>query len=86
MEVARCLVCGSSEQEGGKWEGCLKCAKCGSAMGLRSERCWVTDETISKLLPHAKALEDYGFRFANDSRLGKNWHERLGDVARAFVI
>ena len=82
----RCLVCGSSKQEGGKWAGSAKCAKCGAAMGLRSERCWVSDETINKLLPHAKTLEDYGFQFTSDNRLEKNWAETVGGVAALMYI
>jgi hypothetical protein len=83
---ARCLVCGSSEQEGGDWAGSLKCAKCGAAMGLRSERCMVSDETINKLLPHTKTLENYGFQFTSGDRLEKNWAEPVGGVAAAIYI
>ncbi len=55
-------------------------------MGLRSERCRVSDQTINKLLPHANSLENYGFRFSNESRFEKNWHEKLGDVANVMLI
>ena len=86
MDVPRCLVCGSSEQEGGEWAGCFKCAKCGAAMGVRSERCWVSDETINKMLPHAKTLEDYGFQFTCDNGLDKSWAETTAGVAALMYI
>jgi hypothetical protein len=55
-------------------------------MGMRSERCWVSDETINKLLPHAKTLEKYGFQFTSDNRLEKNWAETAGGVAALMYI
>jgi hypothetical protein len=85
-DVARCLVCGSSEQEGGKWAGALKCAKCGAAMGLRYEKCWVNRETITKLVAHRESLEKAGFKFSENESLGKSIHETLGDAANLMVI
>jgi hypothetical protein len=52
----RCLVCGSSKFDP---EG-YKCGRCGAAMGLRSERCYITDETRKKLLDNANELSHFG--------------------------
>ena len=55
-------------------------------MGLRDERCWVSDETIISLLPHAKTLETFGFRFESGERLEKSWADEVAGVAGAIYI
>ncbi len=56
MSQIRCLTCGSSQFDP---EG-YKCGKCGGAMGLRSERCYITEETQKKLLDNAEELSHFG--------------------------
>ena len=82
----RCLVCGSAKQEGGEWAGTFKCAKCGAAMGLRGERCWVSNHTIVRLLPHKKTLEELGFRFESGDRLEKRSVDEIQAAAAAIYI
>lgn len=55
-------------------------------MGLRSERCWVSDKTIIRLLPHAKTLEKFGFQFKSGERLEKRWADQVAGVAGAIYI
>jgi hypothetical protein len=57
-EPMRCLRCGSCKQDA---EGC-KCGNCGGAMGLRSERVYVSRETLNTLLTHASEFERFGLR------------------------
>lgn len=45
-------------------------------MGLRSERCWISPETLKVLEPHEAELCDFGFKFKN-SIVTK---DHLGDV------
>ncbi len=55
-------------------------------MGLRNERCRVSDKTIISLLPHAKTLETFGFQFESGERLEKRWAEQVAGVAGAIYI
>ncbi len=68
MSQIRCLVCGSSQWDP---EG-YKCGRCGKAMGMREERCYVSEETKKKLLDHADQLSKFGLRLEQSSSLQKN--------------
>jgi len=72
----RCLICGSSQFDP---EG-YKCARCGGAIGLRSERCYINQETQKKLLDHADALADLGAMFKQVRPLQKDAGTTLAAV------
>ena len=58
MNKMRCLVCGSSHLDPQGY----KCGRCGKAVGLRSEACYVNEETKNKLLDHADQLAKFGIK------------------------
>jgi hypothetical protein len=69
MSRVRCLECGSA-----RWDSeAVKCGKCGGAMALRHERCYVSEETISKLSAHADELLKFDVTMEEPDRLGKNF-------------
>ena len=63
----RCLVCGSSKFDP---EG-YKCGRCGKAMGLRSEGCYINEKTKEKLLAHAGELSKFGIKLEEHQTLRK---------------
>lgn len=67
-QTLRCVICGSSrlDREG------YKCAICGGAPGLRSEQCYVSDDTKAKLLAHAEELKSFGLTLEQHRTLGKH--------------
>jgi len=73
----RCLVCGSSRLDPEKY----KCERCGSAVGLRTEECYVNDETKKKLISHADRLSQLGIRIEQVQTLRK-----AADVGTAVGI
>lgn len=68
MSEIRCLECGSSRLDPQGY----KCGRCGKAIGLRSERCYVTDETKQILLNHSSALSKFGIELKSGQPLGKS--------------
>jgi hypothetical protein len=64
----RCLVCGSTKID---FESC-KCRLCGAVAGLRDEECDVTEETKSKLWPHAQELSTFGVTLKRQDDLKKH--------------
>jgi len=71
--MLRCLVCGSSELDP---EG-YKCARCGGAIGLRSEACYVMEKTKKKLLDHADELSEFGIEIEQHETLRKTVGETV---------
>ena len=65
----RCLKCGCSRTDVG---GSLSCALCGAACGLRTEQCYITDDTKAKLLAHAEDLKDFGLTLEEHESLSKD--------------
>ena len=78
----RCLECGSS-----RWdpEG-YKCGRCGKAMGLREERCYINEETKKTLLAHAKELSKLGIELEEAEPLQKGFSETLAGVSLVLQI
>jgi hypothetical protein len=68
MSKLRCLVCGSSRLDP---EG-YKCDRCGAAIGLRDEKCYVNEETKKKLLEHADDLSKFGIKMEQRESLQKD--------------
>jgi hypothetical protein len=60
----RCLACGCSRLDPAGY----KCAECGGAPGPRHEQCYVSEETKTTLLAHAKELRRYGNRLRHSLR------------------
>lgn len=84
MSVApiRCLECGSS-----RWdpEWC-KCGRCGKAMGLREEACYVDDKTKRILRDNASELSKYGIELVEVTPLQKSFGDALAGVSLALQI
>lgn len=49
-----------------------KCALCGGSPGLRTERCYITDDTKEKLFAHAKELKEFGVTLEEYESLAKH--------------
>jgi len=64
----RCLECGCSRLDS---QG-LNCVRCGRALGVRWERCYITEDTKAKLLAHADDLRTFGITLEEHSVLGKS--------------
>lgn len=71
--MLRCLVCGCSRFDPKGY----KCALCGGAHGVRSEQCYVTDDTKAKLRAQAEELRNFGVALEEREVL----HKGAGDVA-----
>jgi hypothetical protein len=69
----RCLVCGSSEWDPKGY----KCGLCGAAMGMRSEKVHVSQNTKLTLLMHSDELSKFGINLVEHRSLEK----AVGDVA-----
>lgn len=67
MSQLRCLVCGSSQLDPQGY----KCGRCGGAPGLRTEECYLTEESKAKLLDHANELPSFGIKLEQLERLHK---------------
>jgi hypothetical protein len=80
MSEIRCLVCGSSKLDP---EG-YKCGRCGAAIGLRQEQCYVSEETKKKLLDHADELSKFGINLEQSESVSKHWH--IGDIGTGLTI
>ena len=48
-----------------------KCGRCGAAIGLREERCYITERTMKKLLDNADELARYGIKLEECESLQK---------------
>jgi hypothetical protein len=82
MDKLRCVVCGGSKPDS---QG-LNCARCGKAMGLRSERCYVTSETKLKLLPRSQELSKFGVSVTSGASMEKRAGVQDAMNAIALVI
>jgi len=50
----------------------MGCALCGTAHGLRRERCYITAETQRTLLAHAEVLQQFGVTLKEERPLQKD--------------
>jgi hypothetical protein len=64
----------------------MSCVLCGAACGLRTEQCYVTDDTKAKLLAHAVELNDFGLTLEEQRSLQKDAKTTIGAVALAIQI
>jgi hypothetical protein len=79
--IVRCLICGCSRLDA---EG-YKCARCGGSPGLRTERCYITEDTKAKLKAHANELEAFGLTLDEHEVLGKHV-DTLAAIGLALAI
>jgi hypothetical protein len=79
----RCLKCGCSRTDA---RGFLSCVLCGAACGLRTEECYVTDDTKAKLLAHAEELKDFGLTLEEQRSLQKDAKTTIAAIALAIQI
>jgi hypothetical protein len=66
--MIRCLKCGCSRLDPQGY----KCTLCGGAPGLRSERCYISEETKAILLAHSEELKQYGVTLEEHETFGKS--------------
>src|SRR5262245_8600030 len=64
----RCLICGSSRLD----PQAYKCDRCGGAIGLRSERCYISEASAKTLLEHADDLGRFGIKVERIETLEKS--------------
>jgi hypothetical protein len=81
MSQLRCLVCGSSQLDPQGY----KCGRCGKAMGLRDEGCYVREETKKKLLDHVDELSKFGIQIEQYESLQKSADTTIAAVALAIA-
>ena len=77
----RCIACGCSKLDPKGY----KCAQCGGAPGVRHERCYVSDDTIAKLLRHREELARYGVTLEEQQTIGKS-ADYLSIIALALQV
>ena len=82
-EVFRCLKCGCSRTDA---SGFLSCILCGAACGLRSEQCYITDATKTKLLAHAEDLKDFGLTLEEHKSLNKDAKTTIAAIGLGIQI
>jgi hypothetical protein len=82
-EVFRCLKCGCSRTDA---RGFLSCILCGAACGLRSEQCYITDDTKTKLLAHAEDLKDFGLTLEEHKSLNKDAKTTIAAIGLGIQI
>jgi hypothetical protein len=80
--MIRCLVCGCSRLDP---EG-YKCDRCGGAPGLRSEHCYISENTRSVLLAHAKELEAFGVSLEEYEIAEKSADTVIGALGLALAV
>ncbi len=80
--MTRCIVCGCSRLD----PNGIMCALCGGAPGVRSEQCYVTDETKAKLLAHAEDLKTFGLTLEEYRPIQKSAGDKIAYIALALQI
>ena len=79
----RCLKCGCSRTDD---LGLLSCALCGAACGLRTEQCYVSDDTKTKLFAHADTLKSFGITLEEQHSLHKDAKTTMTAVGLGLTI
>ncbi len=79
--IIRCLECGCSRLDS---QG-LNCARCGTALGIRDERCYITEDTKAKLLAHSEDLKTFGVTLEEHEILGKHI-DMIGAIGLALAV
>ncbi len=79
----RCLKCGSSRTDAG---GFLSCVLCGAACGPRSEQCYITDDTKTRLIGHAEELKEFGLTLEEFTPIKKDAKTTIAAVQLAITL
>ena len=83
MSRVRCVQCGSAQFD----PQAYKCGKCGGAMAVRSEQCYVSEKTIRKLRSHPNELSRFGITIEQREPLRKDWiGTAVGVTALALYV
>ena len=80
--MMRCIVCGCSRLDP---KGVM-CALCGGAPGVRSERCYVTEDTKAKLLAHAEDLKTFGVTLEEYQPIQKSFGDKIAVIGLALQV
>ncbi len=80
--MIRCLECGCSRLDS---EGCT-CAFCGGSLGVREERCYITEDTKAKLMAHSEDLKSLGVYPNEEIILGKSFSDGLALSALVLQV
>ena len=80
--MIRCVVCGCSRLDSQGY----KCARCGGPLGVRTERCHITEDTKARLLAHAEELNTFGVTLEEQRPLGKSFGDICGGIALALAV
>lgn len=80
--MVRCLVCGCSRLDA---RGFGICTLCGGASGLRTEQCYITEDTKAKLLANADELKTFGITLEEQRILGKSV-DPVGAIGLALAV
>lgn len=78
----RCIVCGCSRLDPKR----VACALCGGAPGVRSERCYVTEDTTAKLLAHAEDLKTFGVTLEEYRPIQKSFGDKIAVIGLALQV
>lgn len=81
MSKIRCVFCGSSQWDAHGY----KCGRCGGVMGMRTETCYVNNETKNKLLGHTRELAEFGIEIEQPESLQKNWGDAIAVAGVAIA-
>lgn len=80
--MIRCVKCGCSRFDP---DG-VRCALCGGSPALRTEQCYVTQETKATLLAQAEELKAFGVTLEECELLRKDLGTTLGAVGLVLQI
>jgi hypothetical protein len=80
--MIRCVKCGCSQLDSSG----VKCALCGGSPALRTEQCYVTEETKAKLLAHAEELKAFGITLEEFETLRKDVGTMLGAIGLVLQV
>jgi hypothetical protein len=62
------------------------CALCGGAPSLRTERCYISEDTKAKLIAHAEELKTFGVTLEEYEIVGKSADTILGALGLALAV
>jgi hypothetical protein len=63
-----------------------KCALCGGAPGFRSEQCYITESTKTKLLAHAEDLKTFGVTLEEYRPIQKSFGDKMEIIGLALQV
>jgi hypothetical protein len=79
--MIQCVICGCSRLDAHGY----KCARCGGAPAVRTEQCYITEDTKAKLMAHAEELKTFGVTLEEHETLGKHV-DYLGTIGLVLAV